>query len=262
MEKDYYKILGVDENAEEKQIKEAFRRLALQYHPDRNRDNPEASAIMKDLNESYAVLSDPRKRREYDSMKQIYGHAAYEHFKQSYTEQDIFRGSDIQHILNELSRAFGFRNFDEIFRDLQSSGQGAFEFRSNRGRGFFYSYGTAPAPGSGQFLSSGLGKLIRYGLEKTFGVEFPRRGKDIHDRISLPFDLASRGGKIQYASRKLSKDIMVKIPAGIKEGQQIRLKGLGEEGKGGGEPGDLLIRIRLKKPLYRRIAALFGKSGP
>ena len=73
MEKDYYKILGVDENAEEKQIKEAFRRLALQYHPDRNRDNPEASAIMKDLNESYAVLSDPRKRREYDSMKQIMG---------------------------------------------------------------------------------------------------------------------------------------------------------------------------------------------
>ena len=262
MEKDYYKILRVDENADEKQIKEAFRRLALQYHPDRNRDNPDASAIMKDLNESYAVLSDPQKRRQYDSMKQTYGHAAYEHFKQSYTEQDIFRGSDIQQILNELSRAFGFRNFDEVFRDLQSSGQGTFEFRNNRGRGFFYSYGTSPASGSGQFLSSGLGKLIRYGLEKTFGVEFPLKGKDIHDRVTLPVELASSGGKIRYTSRKLSKDLRVKIPSGIKEGQQIRLKGLGEEGKGGGKPGDLLITIRLKKPLYRRIASLFGQSGP
>ena len=113
MEKDYYQILGVDEKADEKTIRDAFRKLALQYHPDRNRDNPDAASRMKEINEAYAVLSDPEKRNRYDALKQAYGSGAYDHFKQSYTEHDIFRGSDINQILNEISRAFGFRNFDK-----------------------------------------------------------------------------------------------------------------------------------------------------
>ncbi|MFC1885366.1 DnaJ domain-containing protein [Thermodesulfobacteriota bacterium] len=255
MEKDYYQTLEIDEKADEKKIRDAFRKLALQYHPDRNRDNPDAAAKMKEINEAYAVLSDPEKRKQYDALKQAYGSGAYDHFKQSYTEHDIFRGSDINQILNEISRAFGFRNFDEIFRDFYGAGSENFEFRSNdtSGKGFFYSYGTGNASRPGSFLSKGIGKLIKYGLKKSLGMELPERGKNLFDKISIPENLALKGGKVKYTCRKVPKELMVKIPAGIKEGQQIRLKGMGLEGKGGGQPGDLLVKIKLKKPFYKKM---------
>jgi curved DNA-binding protein len=102
--------------------------------------------------------------------------------------------------------------------------------------------------------------LFKYGLKKIFGVELPERGKDIRDGITLPLELAASGGRIKYSSKKVSKELLVKIPPGIKEGQHIRLKGLGKKGKGSGEPGDLLVKIRVRKPLFYRIAALFRKS--
>lgn len=129
MEKDYYLILGVGENATQQQVKEEYRKLALKYHPDRNRDNPEAAGRMKEINESYAVLSNPQKRSEYDRLRQLYGSSAYERFKKTHTEQDIFRGSDIYQVLEELSRAFGFRGFEEIFKEFYGPGFRTFEFR-------------------------------------------------------------------------------------------------------------------------------------
>ncbi len=83
-QKDYYDILGLEKDASQKQIRDAYRRLALLHHPDRNKDSPEAADRMKEINESYAVLSDPKKRREYDGLRQAYGSSAYGQFRQTY----------------------------------------------------------------------------------------------------------------------------------------------------------------------------------
>jgi len=109
-QKDYYRILGVESNAGQKQIKDAYRKLAFEYHPDRNKDNPATAEKMKELNEAYAVISNPAKRKDYDALKQQYGSFAYSRFRQNYSEQDIFRGSDINQIFEEMGRVFGFRS--------------------------------------------------------------------------------------------------------------------------------------------------------
>ncbi|MEJ2102176.1 MAG: DnaJ domain-containing protein, partial [Desulfobacterales bacterium] len=131
---DYYQILEVDQTASTRQIKDAYRKLAFKYHPDRNSKNPAAAEKMKDLNEAYAVLSDPVKRREYDTLRQHYGSSAYSQFRQNYSEQDIFSGSDINQILEQMARAFGLRGFDEIFKEFYGQGYQHYEFRKP---GFF-----------------------------------------------------------------------------------------------------------------------------
>ena len=254
-QKDYYQILSVDENATQQQIKQAYRGLALKYHPDRNRDNQAAAARMKEINESYAVLSDPEKRRQYDALRHMYGSSAYGHFRQNFSEQDIFQGSDIQQIFEEISRAFGFRNFDEVFKEFYGSGYQSFEFRRPGafGRVFF-----ASSKGGDSYtpkfpLGGNLGKLVKYGLKKKWGIEWPENGKDRYDIITISPDLAQTGGKIKYIYRRKSKELVVKIPVGIKEGQRIRLKGMGDDGKGGGEPGDLYVKIRFRRPLSQKL---------
>jgi DnaJ-class molecular chaperone len=114
-QKDYYQILEVEKEASPQKIKEAYRRLAFQYHPDRNKGNPSAVEKMKEINEAYAVLSDPKKRRDYNTFHEQYGPYGYDRFKQAYSEQDIFRGSDVYQIFEEMARAFGFRGFEEVF---------------------------------------------------------------------------------------------------------------------------------------------------
>ncbi|MGZ3494146.1 MAG: DnaJ domain-containing protein, partial [Thermodesulfobacteriota bacterium] len=83
-QKDYYRVLGVEKGVPAEKIKEAYRKLAFQYHPDRNRENPSAVEKMKEINEAYAVLSDPRKRRDYDTFHDQYGAYGYDRFKQRY----------------------------------------------------------------------------------------------------------------------------------------------------------------------------------
>jgi curved DNA-binding protein len=139
-QKDYYQILGVGENATPEQIRQAYRKLAFQYHPDRNKGNPDATEKMKEINEAYATLSDPRKRREYDALKERYGDLAYERFRQSHRPEDIFRGSDINQIFEEFARTFGFRSSDDIFREFYGPGYRSFQFRRGGvfGRGFIF----------------------------------------------------------------------------------------------------------------------------
>ena len=91
-QKDYYRILGIEKDATHQQVKETYRRLAFEFHPDRNKGDLNAVEKMKELNEAYAVLSDPEKRNRYDSMNQQYGYDGYDHFRKGYSEQDIFRG--------------------------------------------------------------------------------------------------------------------------------------------------------------------------
>jgi curved DNA-binding protein CbpA len=259
-QKDYYEVLGADRNATQQNIKEAYRKLAFQYHPDRNKGNPAAIEKMKEINEAYAVLSNPRKRRDYDTLRQQYGPSGYDRFKQSYSEEDIFRGSDINQIFEEMARGFGFRGFEEVFRESYGPGYRTFEFRRPGvfGRGFVF-FGTGyrrgdqgEIPASSEMFPGYLGKLTRYLLKKMLGVEGVERGKDWHDVITLDPQQAQEGGKVNYFHRRRSKELAITIPTGVKEGQEIRLKGMGGEGEGGRGPGDLYLEVRIRKPLLEK----------
>jgi DnaJ-class molecular chaperone len=256
MPKDYYDLLGVEKTASQQEIKNAYRKLAFQYHPDRNKDNPGAAAQMKEINESYAVLSDITKRQEYDTLREHYGSSAYNHFRQNYTEQDIFRGSDIQQIFEELSRAFGFRGFEDVFKEAYGRGYQTFQFQ--RPGAFARGFAFRSVPGaSGSPLGVGLGKLIKYALKKKWGIELPERGKDLEDIITLSPDLIQQGGTIAYHCRKTDKTLHVKIPPGLKNGQKIRLKGMGGPGKGGGAPGDLYVQVHTRNLWWQKVIDWF-----
>jgi DnaJ-class molecular chaperone len=252
---DYYQILGIDQKASARQIKDTYRKMAFKYHPDRNRKNPEAAEKMKRVNEAYAVLSDPAKRREYDAMRHQFGSSAYSQFRQNYSEQDIFSGSDVNQILEQMARAFGLRGFDEIFKEFYGQGYRHYEFRKP---GFFaksyYFAGPRQSRGvnpSGLPLQGSIGKLTRYFLKRFSGIELPENGADHKDTIWLSPEMARQGGPYAYYLRKKDKKLVVKIPSGIKHNQQIRLATMGEDGKGGGKAGDLYLKVRIRKPLLK-----------
>jgi DnaJ-class molecular chaperone len=263
-QKDYYQILEVEKEASPQKIKEAYRRLAFQYHPDQNKGNPSAVERMKEINEAYAVLSDPKKRMDYNIFHQQYGPYGYDRFKQTYSEQDIFRGSDVYQIFEEMARAFGFRGFEEVFRESYGQGVHSFEFRRPGvfGKGFIF-FGPGfrrsdpqeiPAPS--EILPGVAGKFVRYLLKKTLRIKDPVRGKDLEDVIYLDPRQALEGAKGKYLHRKRSKELIITVPSGIKEGQKIRLKGMGEPGKEGGDPGDLYLKVKIKKPLLEKVRKL------
>jgi DnaJ-class molecular chaperone len=265
--RDYYETLNVERNASPHKIKEAYRKLAFQYHPDRNRGNALALEKMKEINEAYAILSDQGKRREYDTLSHEYGPAAYDRFRQAHSDQDIFRGSDINQIFQEMTRAFGFRGFEEVFRESYGQGYQSFEFRrpSVFGRVIFYGPGfrrtqrrVSPSEGSSlPGLSTGiLGKLIGYVLKRVWKIEPVRKGGDWYEAITLTPWQAMQGGKIRYVHRKKGRELMVTIPSGIGNGQKLRLRGMGEKGKGGGEPGDLYLKVLVRRPIFQRIKEL------
>jgi curved DNA-binding protein len=139
VEKDYYKILGLNRNASEEQIKKAFRRLALKYHPDRCPGDPESGERFKEVNEAYAVLGDRDKRREYD-------HFGPNRFSRRYREDDLFQAFDFEAIFGE----FGLR-FDEDFVDRFFCGRRW--KRCGRGRRKFVGRGFGVFP-----LKSWIGK--------------------------------------------------------------------------------------------------------
>ena len=254
---DYYQILDLEPEAGPGQIKDAYRKLAFRYHPDRNSKDPEAAEKMKQINEAYAVLSDPVKRREYDAIRQQFGSSAYSRFRQNYSEKDIFSGSDINQILEQMARAFGLRGFDEIFKEFYGQGSQHYEFRKP---GFFaksyYFAGsrqTRPLNSPGLALQAGIGRLTRFFLKQFSGIELPENGIDCSDTIWLSPEHARQGGPYAYYLRKKDKKLVVKIPAGVKHNQHIRLAGMGEDGKGGGMAGDLFLKIRIRKALLQRL---------
>jgi len=253
-QKDYYEILELENDAGQKQIRDAYRRMALLHHPDRNKGNPEAEDRMKEINESYAVLSDPQKRREYDALRQAYGSSAHDQFRQTHSDQDIFRGSDIQQIFEELSRAFGFRGFDDIFRESYGAGYRTFEFKRPGvfGHVFVGAFGGGPGTGRSSPLGGFLGRLIQYALKKKWGIELPERGKDLKDFIVLSPDIARLGGRISYSCRKTDRELFVTIPPNMKTGQQLRLKGMGTAGRAGGDAGDLYLTVQIRSPLMQK----------
>ena len=261
--KDYYEVLGLIGNASQQEIKDAYRKLAFQYHPDRNKDDPAASEKMKALNEAYAILSDPAKRSDYDLLKDRYGTSAFEQYRQTHTQEDIFRGSDIDQIFQEFSRSFGFRNADEIFREFYGPGFKGYVYRRPGFTYTSYVYDARPASEPATSVLSPLTqsgvsvRLLKFFLEKVLRIKIPERGKDLTDVLKVNLEITRLGGEVEYHYRKQGKtrNLMVKIPPGISSGQTIRLRGMGSPGKAGGTPGDLLLRVKIKVSLYRRIIA-------
>ena len=260
----YYRVLGVDQNASQTKIKEAYRQLAFKHHPDRNRENPAAADKMKKINEAYAVLSNPAKKSEYDNFKTQFGSSAHTHFRNNYSEQDIFSGSDINHIFEEMARSFGFRGSNEIFKEFYGRGYQQFEFKKPGGptrRFVFRGSSQAGHQQQARFPVDGnLGKVLRFVLQKVSGVQFPEDGADVDDHLYLAPEKAMQGGPYAYYLRRKSKKLVVKIPPGVRPGQRIRLAGMGHEGKAGGKPGDLFLKVHIRKPLMKAIKDLFTRS--
>jgi len=232
--RDYYEVLGVNKTAPGEEIKKAFRKLAMKHHPDRNPGNKQAEERFKEINEAYAVLSDKQKRQQYDQ----FGPSG---FRQRYSQEDIFRGFDISDLLKDLGFSFG------------RGGGGGRRGRTQYG-GFedpFGGFGRGQAGGAqtGDFrdIFSGGG----YQDQGPFG----QRGQDVDSELHLSFDEAARGTekKVRFSKGNRIEEVTVKVPAGIESGKKLRLAGKGMEGVGGGQTGDLYLKVNVAEhPVFKR----------
>lgn len=262
-ETDYYKELGVDPGSDSAKIKAAYRDLAFRYHPDRNEGNPEAADRMKRINEAYAVLSASAKRKAYDDLRRQYGDAARSRFRKTYTEQDIFSGSDMHHIFEEMARSFGFRSSEEVFREFYGKGFQSFEFHRPGvfGGGFFFfgtpgkgEKGKGPLPLSGGPLAMLAGQLFK----KLGRAAAPEKGDDLFATIVLDAETARNGGPYAFLQKVDKRKLIVKIPPNVKDGQKIRLAGQGRPGKAGAPPGDLFLKVKIRRPLLQRLKKMIS----
>lgn len=222
MAEDYYKLLGLDKKSTTEDIKKAYRKLALKWHPDKNPNNKAAEEKFKKISEAYAVLSDPKKREEYDT----FGSA--DQFRQRYTQEDIFRGFD----LNDILRSFGFGD---------AGGQGSRTFRTNRGGGFTFTPG-------GSFSDIFEGERDRFSRA-------PQKGQDLEYNLSITLEDSVFGAEKKLALQKNDhvEEINFKIPPGINSGKKLRLADKGGAGIDGGPPGDLYINISIiPHPIFAR----------
>jgi curved DNA-binding protein len=217
---DYYKILGVKKDSSTQDIKKAYRKLAMKYHPDRNKGDKEAEEKFKKISEAYAVLSDSEKRKQYDT----FGASG---FQQRYSQEDIFRGFDLGDILKE----FGLGGMGGGFRS--SGGQGS-PFET-----FFFQSG-GPGTGRTSFRTSAQQQV---------------KGNDVTYELSVSLNEILNGSEKTITLRRENKteNVSVKIPKGIKSGQKLRLTGKGSPSPYGGPPGDLYLVIHEQPhPVFSR----------
>jgi curved DNA-binding protein len=217
---DYYKILGVEKTASEKDIKNAYRKLARKHHPDLNPNDPEANKRFQQLNEANEVLSDPEKRKKYDQYGENWQHAeAYEQARQQQSRQQ-----------QSYSGGAGGRGFD--FEDY---GQGGGDFSK-----FFQSmFG-----GMGDGGSTGAGGGAR-GRSRGF------RGQDYNAELHLNLRDVLESNKQTLTVN--GKNIRITIPAGVENGQTIKITGHGGPGANGGPAGDLYITFQVANdPQFKR----------
>ncbi len=217
--KDYYKILGVPEDASVADIKKAYRKLALKYHPDRvpEEKKKEAEARFKEISEAYYCLSDKERRREYDE----------------------FRRGGVSGFQGDFAQAHGF-DFDEILRHFRG-------FHQGRGSSRRASYGSAfdiedlfdivDHMGQGSrrtyvFGSSGAGAQQAFQKEQT----------DVHATLHVPEALLKQGGEARFSHQ--GKEITLKIKPGTKRGQKLRLREQGRPCPCCHKPGDLIVTVQ------------------
>lgn len=219
--RDYYATLGVSRNASEAEIKKAFRKLAREHHPDVAKDKRKAEERFKEINEAYEVLGDPAKRKKYDELGANWKAGA------------------------EFRPPPGWTPF--------GSGRG-FRGRSG-GRGFEFNIGgTGFSDFFEQFFGQmGHGGWSGFGPRTSFEEEFAERGQDIEGDILVSLSEVVNGSVRTVNVRRgdnpraHADSYQVKIPPGVREGQRLRLAGRGEVGTGGGQAGDLYLRVRFER---------------
>ena len=210
---DYYKILGVDKNASQDDVKKAFRKLARKYHPDLNPNDPSAKDKFQEINEANEVLSDPEKRKKYDE----YG----EHWKHA-------------------------DEFEAQKKARQHAGAGGGGFSGFGGDGGSYWY-SSDGEGFSDFFESMFGHR---GGGGRGGSGF--RGQDFNAELHLSLRDAAQTHK--QVLNVNGKQVRITIPAGVADGQVIKLKGYGGEGINGGPAGDLYITFRIAEdPVFKRL---------
>ena len=218
--RDYYQVLDVPRTASQKEIKAAFRRLARQYHPDVNPNDPEAAEKFKQINEAHEVLSDPEKRKKYDQFGADW--EQYEAWQKAGRPEGAPFGQQ-GHVEyrtvspEDLEDLFGSESpFSDFFHDLYGRG-------AERRRGGF---DAGPLP-----------------------------GEDVEAETSISLEEAYRGAlrTVELQTAEGSRRVEVRIPPGVRDGARVRVSGQGTPGRNGGRPGDLYIRVRvLPDPVFRR----------
>ncbi|MBN1662897.1 MAG: J domain-containing protein [Deltaproteobacteria bacterium] len=279
--KDYYEILEIPRNADEKDMKKAYRQLALKYHPDRNPGNKDAENRFKDISEAYSILIDPKKREQYDLGASFDdpGRNGESGYGREDMLRNFFNNPEQQAFFNELRREFeqqGFRFDEKFLNDLFTRG-GGFVFGSvfTRGAGNvrYYSFGrngfgsrkvnmprrpsvrTSPQnPASLGGIAENMGRKIGRFLSKWLPAPVPNPAEpktgtpqDIHYRIALSYREAVRGKDvvIQYPRGDRSEKVAVKVPPGIRSGTKLKLKNMGMTSEDGESSGDLYIRVEI-----------------
>lgn len=242
--RDYYECLGVTKNADEKEIKRAYRKLAKKYHPDTNPGDQQAEQRFKEVTEAYNVLSDNEKRKLYDQ----FGMAAFDGSMGDPTEGDPFGGAGGS---GGYSGGFGnggqYReyhystgNMDDIFGDIFGD-----MFRGSGFRDEFSDREERSFDGFGSSFGGGFGGQTQYDHAE---------GKNVHSEVTIDFEEAVFGcDKYLRFEGDKKESLQVHIPAGINEGQSVRLKGKGEVGRYGKQAGDLLLKVHIRPhPEYTR----------
>jgi curved DNA-binding protein len=217
--KDYYKILEVPRTASQEEIKKAYRGLAMKHHPDRNKNDKTAEAKFKEINEAYAVLSNPEKRKQYDTF-------GADHFGRHYSQEDIFRDFDFSSIFKEFGFGGGAQNiFGQMFGGRSYS----------RGRR--------------------AGSPFGFDFDGFQGRTASAKGQDLVYELSLTLEEAATETSklISYQDGEAQQTISVKIPVGISTGKKLRIPGKGGPRLHSGPRVDLYVQIKvLEHPLYRR----------
>lgn len=217
-ETDYYQILGVARKASDAEIKKAYRKLAMKYHPDRTKGDKSAEEMFKKISEAYAVLSDKEKRKQYDT----FGSSG---FRQRYSQEDIFSGFNFGDIFKE----FGFD--DGSFANIFMGG-------ARRGRRTGFSFGGDP--------------YSAYTSTQRASI----KGSDLIYELPLTLQEVLNGATktVAHGQGGEQSKINVKIPKGMVTGKKLRLAGKGQSGAYGGPPGDLFIQAKvLDDPLFRYV---------
>ena len=256
--RDYYEVLGVQKNAAEDEIKQAYRKLALKYHPDRNKGNPEAEEKFKEATEAYEVLRDPKKRASYDK----YGHegvAGLEGFgRGAYTDfSDIFGDFDLGDIFEGFFGAgFGARGRSKRPRrgsdiqydlaiELEDAATGMeVQIEIPRNEVCASCNGTGSSAGSKPVVCpvcNGTGQVRQtQGFFSITQTCYKCRGEG--KIITSPCKTCGGNGLVMK-----KRKITVKIPAGVESGSRLKITGEGEQGPGGGPRGDLYVVIHIRK---------------
>lgn len=238
--KNYYEILGVSKTASQEEIKKAYRKLALKYHPDRNpHKKQEAEEKFKEISQAYAVLSDPEKRKQYD----MFGDNV---FHQKFTHEDIFRGTDFASIFEEFGLG---SSLDSLFTIIFGGGN-AFKQKTFRNAKNFY---------TGEDFYTNIFQNSNPFYENTNYRSTASKAQDVEYPLKITFQDAYYGTK-KHISFTLADDtiheLTVKIPAGVDNGTKLRIPKHGQKSRYGTDSGDLYIIISIEPhELYTRNGA-------